>query len=103
LFIKGGSLNDAQSLLIQLSENVQAGRQIRFTNLPEIVTLETILKNYIKEAIEKVKRLMSSCHTRVHRHDVTGASCNTKGYFVCLRRDRGPVNIKTPLPDTFTQ
>jgi uncharacterized protein YdeI (YjbR/CyaY-like superfamily) len=31
---------------------VQAGRQIRFTNVHEIVEKESILKTYIKEAIE---------------------------------------------------
>ena len=36
-------------------ENVQAGRQIRFTNVREIVEMETILKAYIYEAIEVEK------------------------------------------------
>jgi uncharacterized protein YdeI (YjbR/CyaY-like superfamily) len=31
---------------------VQAGRQVRFTNIEEVVKLEKILKAYIKEAIE---------------------------------------------------
>jgi uncharacterized protein YdeI (YjbR/CyaY-like superfamily) len=34
---------------------VQAGRQIRFTNIREIVEMETILKAYINEAIEVEK------------------------------------------------
>ncbi|AUD02048.1 YdeI/OmpD-associated family protein [Spirosoma pollinicola] len=52
LFHKGVLLNDASNLLIQQTENVQAGRQIRFTNLREIVELEPTLKAYIYEAIE---------------------------------------------------
>jgi uncharacterized protein YdeI (YjbR/CyaY-like superfamily) len=52
LFMKGALMQDAKGLLIQQTENVQAGRQIRFTNLQEISRLEKILKAYIKEAIK---------------------------------------------------
>jgi uncharacterized protein YdeI (YjbR/CyaY-like superfamily) len=52
LFHKGALLQDAHGLLIQQTENVQAGRQIRFTNLQEIIAIEPILKAYIHEAIE---------------------------------------------------
>ena len=55
LFIKGALLKDAKGILIQQTENVQAARQIRFTNLREIVELEPILKAYIHEAIEVEK------------------------------------------------
>ena len=55
LFIKGSLLQDVHGLLIQQTENVQAGRQVRFTNLREIVENETILKAYINEAIEVEK------------------------------------------------
>jgi uncharacterized protein YdeI (YjbR/CyaY-like superfamily) len=55
LFIKGALLHDAHGILIQQTENVQAGRQIRFTNVREIVAMETILKAYIYEAIEVEK------------------------------------------------
>jgi uncharacterized protein YdeI (YjbR/CyaY-like superfamily) len=55
LFIKGALLNDANGILIQQTENVQAGRQIRFTNVREIVEMEPILKAYINEAIEVEK------------------------------------------------
>jgi uncharacterized protein YdeI (YjbR/CyaY-like superfamily) len=55
LFIKGALLNDANGILIQQTKNVQAGRQIRFTNVREIVEMETILKAYINEAIEVEK------------------------------------------------
>ena len=52
LFFKGALLNDANGILIQQTENVQATRQIRFTNVREIIEMETILKAYIYEAIE---------------------------------------------------
>ena len=52
LFIKGVLLNDAHGVLIQQTEYVQAARQIRFTNVGEIIEIEKILKEYIYEAIE---------------------------------------------------
>jgi uncharacterized protein YdeI (YjbR/CyaY-like superfamily) len=55
LFVNGALLNDADGILIQQTENVQAARQIRFTNVQAIIELETILKAYIFEAIEVEK------------------------------------------------
>src|SRR6202158_5951485 len=55
LFFKGALLNDAKGILIQQTKNVQAARQIRFTNVREIVKLKPILKAYIYEAIEVEK------------------------------------------------
>ena len=55
LFFKGALLKDANGILIQQTENVQAARQIRFTNVREIVEMEPILKAYIYEAIEVEK------------------------------------------------
>lgn len=55
LFFKGALLKDTDNLLIQQTENVQAARQIRFTNLKEIGKMERILKAYIYEAIEVEK------------------------------------------------
>jgi uncharacterized protein YdeI (YjbR/CyaY-like superfamily) len=55
LFFKGVLLNDPKSILKKTGENTRVGRQIRFTNVREIVKLETILKAYIYEAIEVEK------------------------------------------------
>src|SRR5205809_5767861 len=55
LFFKGALLNDAKGILVQQTENVQAARQVRFTNVKEIGKMEPILKAYIKEAIEVEK------------------------------------------------
>ncbi|HMH21531.1 MAG TPA: YdeI family protein [Puia sp.] len=55
LFFKGALLHDPNGILIQQTKNVQAARQIRFTNVREIVKLKTILKTYIYEAIEVEK------------------------------------------------
>jgi uncharacterized protein YdeI (YjbR/CyaY-like superfamily) len=55
LFFKGALLNDANGILVKPGENTQAGRQIRFTNVREIVEMEPILKAYIREAVEVEK------------------------------------------------
>jgi uncharacterized protein YdeI (YjbR/CyaY-like superfamily) len=55
LFFKGALLNDANGILIQQTENVQAARQIRFTNIREIIDMKPELKAYIYEAIEVEK------------------------------------------------
>jgi uncharacterized protein YdeI (YjbR/CyaY-like superfamily) len=55
LFMKGALLKDPKGILIQQTKNVQAARQIRFTNVRQIVEMERTLKSYIKEAIELEK------------------------------------------------
>src|ERR1700722_7129253 len=55
LFFKGALLNDAEGILIKQTENVQAARQVRFTNVQKIVEMEPILKAYIQEAIRVEK------------------------------------------------
>jgi uncharacterized protein YdeI (YjbR/CyaY-like superfamily) len=55
LFFKGALLHDADGILIQQTANVQAARQVRFTNVREVIKQETILKAYIYEAIEVEK------------------------------------------------
>ncbi len=51
LFIKGSLLRDANGILIQQTTNVQAGRQVRFSSVQEIDTLEPTLRAYLEEAI----------------------------------------------------
>ena len=55
LFFKGALLKDEHGILIQQTPNVQVPRQVRFTNIKEIVKLEKTLKAYIYEAIEAEK------------------------------------------------
>jgi len=55
LFIKGALLQDTNGILIQQTEKVQAGRQIRFRNIQEIADIEAIIKAYVYEAIEVEK------------------------------------------------
>lgn len=55
LFFKGALLKDTEGVLIQQTKNVQAARQIRFTNAKEITKLKASLKAYVFEAIEVEK------------------------------------------------
>lgn len=55
LFFKGALLKDPKGILVQQTKNVQSGRQIRLTNVREIVRMEPVLKSYIREAIEVEK------------------------------------------------
>lgn len=52
LFVKGSLLSDTDGILIHQTENIQAGRQVRFTNISQIIELEATLKAYIFEAAE---------------------------------------------------
>jgi uncharacterized protein YdeI (YjbR/CyaY-like superfamily) len=55
LFCKGALLKDARGILVKPGENTQGARQIRFSNLREIVELEPVVKAYISESIEAEK------------------------------------------------
>lgn len=52
LLFKGALLKDPKGILVQQTENVQAARQIRFTNVQEITKLKATLKSYIYEAVQ---------------------------------------------------
>ncbi len=51
-FFKGVLLKDPYGILVRQTENVQAGRQLRFTGVEEIEGLESMIKEYIYEAVE---------------------------------------------------
>jgi uncharacterized protein YdeI (YjbR/CyaY-like superfamily) len=55
LFFKGALLNDANSILVRQTKNVQAARQVRFTTVREIVKMKRVLEACIYEAIEVEK------------------------------------------------
>jgi uncharacterized protein YdeI (YjbR/CyaY-like superfamily) len=55
LFFKGVLLQDVNGILVKMGENTQAGRQVRFTGVQEILGMENTLKSYIYEAIELEK------------------------------------------------
>ena len=52
LFFKGVLLKDESQILIQQSENVQAGRQLRFKNIDDIYRVKNEITDYVNEAIE---------------------------------------------------
>jgi len=51
-FFKGVLLKDANGILSKQGENSQAGRIVKITDVGQIVEKESILKGYIREAIE---------------------------------------------------
>lgn len=51
LFFKGALMKDPKGILIQQTENVQAARQIRFTDVRQVVKMKATLKAYVYEAI----------------------------------------------------
>jgi uncharacterized protein YdeI (YjbR/CyaY-like superfamily) len=55
LFHKGALLEDPKGILVRQTENVQAARQIRFTSAAQIAKLKSVLKAYIRAAIEVEK------------------------------------------------
>ena len=70
LFHKGALLKDTENILVQQTENVQAARQIRFTNIDEIIALESTIKAYIFEAIEVEKAGLEVKMKKVSEFDI---------------------------------
>lgn len=55
LFVKGALLHDPEGILVQQTENVQTGRQIRFTSIQQITEKEAALGAYVRQAIDVEK------------------------------------------------
>jgi uncharacterized protein YdeI (YjbR/CyaY-like superfamily) len=55
MFQKGVLLKDNKCILVQMTENTQSARQIRFEDLLEIKAIKETIKEYIFEAIEVEK------------------------------------------------
>lgn len=70
LFIKGALLTDSDGILVQQTENVQGGRQIRFSALRDIVAMERTLKAYIHEATEIEKAGLKVALKKVTDYDI---------------------------------
>ncbi len=54
-FVKGALLKDPKKILLQPGENTQSARVLRFTNVQQIIDLQSTIKAYIHEAIELEK------------------------------------------------
>ncbi len=55
LFFKGYLLKDTNGILVKMGDNTKVGRQARFANVKEITDKKTVIKAYIREAIEVEK------------------------------------------------
>jgi uncharacterized protein YdeI (YjbR/CyaY-like superfamily) len=55
LFFKGFLLNDPEGILVKTGENTRVGRQVRFTDVRQIIKWKATLKAYIYEAVEVEK------------------------------------------------
>ena len=51
-FFNGALINDTEDILVKPGENTQGARQIRFTDLSQIVAKQDIIRAYIFEAME---------------------------------------------------
>ncbi len=70
LFVKGVLLKDPLGILIQQTENVQSGRQIRFREVSEIDEMEHVLTGYIREAIQVEKSGLKVEHKKTSEYNV---------------------------------
>lgn len=70
LFTKGALLTDPEGILVQQTENVQGGRQIRFSDLRDIVAMERTLKAYVHEAAEIEKTGLKVALKKVSDFDI---------------------------------
>jgi uncharacterized protein YdeI (YjbR/CyaY-like superfamily) len=55
LFFKGVLLKDPAGILVKTGENTRVGRQIRFTDARQIAAQESVLKSYVRQAIDLEK------------------------------------------------
>ena len=55
LFFKGALMNDPKKILIQQTKDVQVPRQIRFRSVREVSRMRSLLKAYVRDAIEVQK------------------------------------------------
>ena len=51
-FFKGALLKDPKHILQKIGEHTQAGRWIKFTSVKEITAVQSILRDYLHEAIK---------------------------------------------------
>jgi len=63
-------LRDAKGILIKAGENTQAARQIRFTNVGQIIEMKPALRAYIQEAIAAEKAGLKVEFKKITEHKV---------------------------------
>nr|WP_219127663.1 YdeI/OmpD-associated family protein [Mucilaginibacter sp. 21P] len=52
LFMKGALMSDPEGILVQQTANVQSARQLRFWDLEAVTKIETVIIDYLKEALK---------------------------------------------------
>ena len=62
-FFNGVSLKDEKGVLVKAGVNTQSSRQMRFVNVQEITKLKSVIKSYVKEAIENEKHGIKTATT----------------------------------------
>jgi len=70
LFCKGALLKDANGILVKPGEQTQAARQIRFTNVRDIVKMQAILKGFIQEAIKAEKAGLKVTYKKITEYKI---------------------------------
>jgi uncharacterized protein YdeI (YjbR/CyaY-like superfamily) len=56
LFMQGALLQDQKKMLVQQTANVQSARQLRFSDVNEVIKSKSTIKAYINEAIQNDKK-----------------------------------------------
>jgi uncharacterized protein YdeI (YjbR/CyaY-like superfamily) len=62
-FFNGATLKDEKGILVKAGVNTQSSRQMRFINVQEITKLKSVIKSYVKEAIENEKQGIKASST----------------------------------------
>ncbi len=62
-FFNGAALKDEKGILVKAGVNTQSSKQMRFVNVQEITKLKSVIKSYVKEAIENEKQGIKSTST----------------------------------------
>ena len=70
MFFKGVLLKDNHGILVKPGENSQTQRQIRFTDVNQIVEWEPIIKEYINEAIDVEKAGLKVEHKEMSEYTI---------------------------------
>jgi uncharacterized protein YdeI (YjbR/CyaY-like superfamily) len=69
-FFNGAVLKDEKQLLVAAGKHTQGSRQMRFTSLKEIEQSKSIIRKYIKEAIENEKNGVKLIQTQKNEIEV---------------------------------
>lgn len=69
-FFKGVLLKDGNGILSKQGENSQSGRLVKFTDVRQIIEKESILKEYIQEAVEIEKAGLKVEYKNVSEYEI---------------------------------